>query len=130
MACNTQTFRVARSVWSDGSTSPVFIGLFRTRVEKHRDMRVSVILEGSSGALTVSAAAAYGNTETDFATASAVDVPTTGFASRTADGAAWAIAYESVDAGKQLVDVGVKVKNTSGSKKEMGLVTLVIDFID
>jgi len=91
---------------------------------------VSLILEGSSSLLTVSAAAAYGNTEADFATASAVDVPTTGPATRTSDGAAWAGAYASLDAGKQLVDIGVKVKNTSGGKKEMGLATLVIDFME
>jgi hypothetical protein len=130
MACATQTFRVTKAVWSDGTTTAHFVGFLRMEVGKYKKARVSVILEGSSGNLTVTAAAVSANVESDFASASASDIPAASPASRTSDGVSWGGAYGDVDTSKQLMEVGIKAKNTSGSKMEMGTVTLVIDFAE
>ena len=132
MGCGSAGDRqvVTRGVWSDGSTTGQFISFLQLQVNRARKARVAVILEGSSGNLTVSAAAIYGNTEDGIATTSATtDLPATP-TSRSSDGASYPASYTDLDVAAQLVEVGVKVRNTSGAKREMGTVTLIIDFAD
>ena len=130
MACSTKTFRVTKAVWSDGTTKPHFIGFLRMEAAKYRKARVSILLEGSSGALTVTAAAVMVNLESGIASATAADIPAASPATLSADGASWGAAFGDIDTSKQLLEIGVKAKNTSGAKMEMGTVTLVIDFAE
>ena len=91
-----------------------------TEVNKWKRVRVGVILEGSSGNLTVSAAAIYGNTEDGIAAATTMtDLPATP-TTRTSDGAAYPASYADLDVSAQLTEIGVKVRNTSGGRREMG----------
>ena len=55
-------------------------------------------------------------------------LPTGSPTTRTSDGASYPSGYTDLDAGVQLTEIGANVKNTSGSKREMGTVTLIIDF--
>lgn len=126
MACKKQTFTVRRAVFSDGSTSSQFITFYRIQLLQWRAVRATVILEGSSGALTVSSAVIYSNTEDGFASATPVDLPTTP-TTRTADGTSFGASYFSLDTSKQMAEIGIQAKNTSGTKRQMGTVTLIID---
>jgi hypothetical protein len=130
VACATQTFRVTKAAWSDGTTTAHFIGFLRMEVGKYKKARVSLILEGSSGNLTVTAGAVLANIESGLASATPVNIPAASPASLAADGASWGSAYGDIDTSKQLIEIGVNAKNGSGTKMEMGLVTLVIDFAE
>ena len=55
-----------------------------------------------------------------------VSLPSTA-TSQTNDGTAWGSEFATLDASRQLVDIGVQVKNQSGSKLEAGRVTLIVE---
>jgi hypothetical protein len=88
----------------------------------------SVILDGSSGALTVDAAGRYGQVDSDFPDGlTTVDLPATP-TSRTSNGASYGDGYTSLDGTYQWLEIGAKAYNSSAAVlREMGLVTLVID---
>ena len=133
MGCGSAGDRqvITRAAWSDGTTTGQFISFLQLQVNRAKKARVAVILEGSSGNLTVSAAAIYGNTEDGIAAATTmIDLPATAPTSRTTDGASYPASYTDLDVAAQIVEVGIKARNTSGVKREMGTVTLIIDFSD
>lgn len=128
MACKQQTLRVRRPVFTDGTTTTSqFITFARVNIKEWRSVRVTVLLEGSSGLLTVTAAAIYANTEDGFASATPVNVPTNPPTTRTSDGQSFGASYFVLDASQQMAELGVQVINTSGTKRQMGTVTLIID---
>ncbi len=88
-------------------------------------VRPSFELAQSSGLLTVRPALRTSNDGTTWDTPVAI-----GGQSRNTNGITYGSAYTDMTAttdGKQLVQPGVEVKNTSGSALEMGLVTLKLD---
>ena len=109
---------------SDGTTTAQFITFHRLNLQEWGSARVSVVLEGSSGLLTVATAVIYANTEDGFASASPVDLPPT---TRTADGSSYGASYQVLDKSKQMAEIGVNVRNTSGTRRQLGTVTLIID---
>jgi hypothetical protein len=127
MSCGAQkTITVRRAVHSDGSTTFHFLTFLRIYLRQWRSARVTVLLEGSSGLLTVSSAVIYANTEDGLTAASAVDFPGTPI-TRTADGISYGISFSALDVTYQIAEIGVQVKNTSGTKRQMGTVTITID---
>ena len=118
---------MTRSVWSNKtSASTLYHSFLRLPIGRWKKARISVIVEGGSGALVVSSAAIYGDEEGDFASGTVVSLPSTA-TSQTNDGTEWGAEFATLDAGRQLVDIGVEVKNQSGSKLESGRVTLIVD---
>lgn len=127
MACKQQTLKVRRPVFTDGVLQSFqFITFARVDTKQWRSVRVSVLLEGSSGLLNATAAAIYANTEDGFASATAVDVPATP-TGRTSDGQSFGASWFTLDVSKQMAEIGVQVTNASGNKRQMGTVTLTID---
>lgn len=128
MGCAKKRYRSTQSVWCDGVlNNPIYLLFFRLSTSDWAKARVSLLMEGSSGELTVSSAAMYGDEEVDFATATASDFagPTTVIDT---DQAAWGASFASFDTTRQLVDIGVKVKNNSANGKlEAARVTLIVD---
>jgi hypothetical protein len=131
MSCggNGKTITIRKNVFSDGSTTGQFLTFIRLLLGKYRAARVTVLLEGSSGLLTVTAAGIYSDTEDGFASASMVDVPASP-TTRTADGISYGASWYTFDVTRQMLELGVQVKNTSGTKRQMGTVTLIIDLSD
>lgn len=131
MGCDTATRRVRRAVWSDGTTTAQFLCFLTLPVADFKRLRVSLVLEGSSGALTVTTAVLYANTEAGLASATSADMPTAAPTTLTANGAAYGASYQDLDVAKQWVVIGVRVKNSGGStKREMGTVTLTCDLAE
>lgn len=127
MACASKTFRVSRSVWGDGTTTPVYHSFLRLPVSDWAKARFTLMVEGTSGNLTVSSAVMYGEKEADFATGTGTDFPTPA-TTLTADGSAYGTLYGNFDLGQQLVDIGVRAKNTTANAKiEQARVTLLVD---
>jgi hypothetical protein len=59
------------------------------------------------------------------------DMPSGSPTGRTSNGASYPASYSDLDVAAQIVEVGVKAWNTNSStKREMGTVTLIIDFAD
>jgi hypothetical protein len=127
VACRSKTYQASRNVWSDGSTTAIYHSMLRFSRAEWARARISLIGEGGSGNITVSSAVAYGDDESDFDNPSSSDFPTTP-TSITTTGSQWGAAYSTFDVTKQLVDVGVKVRNTSsGGKMEHMRITVVVD---
>lgn len=127
MACASQRWRVTRSVWSNKSTTAHYHSFLRLPVGRWGRVRVSLVVEGSSSAnLVASTAGVYGDVEDDFASGSPVDLPSTP-TSQSGDGTAWGASFANLDASRQQLDIGVNVKNASGTQLEAARVTLIID---
>lgn len=126
MGCAKKRYQATQSVWSDGTTTAIYHSFFRLMISEWAKARISVMMEGSSGALTISSAVLYGDEEVDFASATASDFG--GPVTLTADGPAWGASYAVFDVSRQQVDVGLKVKNSAGSSKmEQARATVLID---
>jgi len=128
MACRTKTYQETANVWSDGTTTTpgLYHSMMRLRRAEWAKARVSLIVEGSSGSETVSTAVAYGDDESDFDNPTVATFPSTP-TSVTGNDTSWGTEYASFDASKQLVDLGVRCINSTGSKMEHARVTLVVD---
>lgn len=132
MGCGSAGSRqvITRGAWSDGTTTGQFLSFAQLDVNRAKKARVAVILEGSSGNLGVSAAAIYGNTEDGVASATSMTNLPASPTTRTSNGASYPASYTDLDVAAQIAEIGVKAYNTTGSKREMGTVTLIIDFSD
>jgi len=102
--------------------------LIRMTRAKYATARVNLVMEGNSGNLTATSAVVTGNKEADFAGATGADFPSASPTVATADGIQIGSSFGALDATKAIVELGVRVKNTSGTRKEMAYVTLTVDF--
>lgn len=129
MACKTKTLRATLSAFSDGIPgSSQYHSVFRVPVASWAKARMTIYVQGSSGATTVSSALAYGNKDADFNSPTAVDFPVAAASTVTpSDSVAYGSVYGTLDPAKQLVDFGVKCANASGTKMEHARVTLIVD---
>lgn len=125
MGCDTSTTRTARPVWSNTTTSDIFIPFTRVRENASASVRVSFLVERSSG-LTITPAIRGTKDGWTYETVATW----TGTAAATADGWTWGTAYTAPNDDYQEVEFGFNVKNTSSGdngKPNCGLVTLVLD---
>ena len=128
MACSSQSKRVTRPVWTNGTPSSAnFIVFHRMRVEEWVKARASIIVEVASAAeMDMTVNARYAQQEQDLPAASLVSWTTT----EQGDGTEYATTYTTLDESKHLVEIGVNASNSAGggTRNEMALVTLIIDF--
>lgn len=127
MGCGSKAgARYRRAMWSDGTTTEIFVPIAEFMRGDVASVRMSVNVEATTGSLAMRRASRTSNDGFTWNTPAAFT--TTGTISST--GWDWGTVYEPMSDDYQRFELGLLVKNSAGTTQEMGQVEVVIDTKD
>lgn len=126
MGCAEQTIRLDFPVWTDGTTTAIFIPLFRTTPQKFAQLRFAYDMESIAGSPTWAGAwrGSFDGGATFTGSSNIQGTPTWS----TAAGWYWDGTWYDLPLNiGNLIEVGLYLKNSSGTTRAMGRVSIIAD---
>lgn len=124
MSCGQDKVDITLPVWSDGTTTNIFIPFTQLRVNDITGMKISLMATGTS-LLTIQRAARYSQDGVTWTAAIPFGTALSGL--QPSGVASWSTGRSALLPGQQWIEVGVLAKNTSGTDNQAGQARLILN---